>query len=254
VFYVGPVGQVAGASGSQAPPPPSVVLVVPSAETASAVRVTRFSSSRKRITNRGKNRTATVIKFRLSQPARLVLVFRGPGPDCDVAARKAVLGLAGVNRIRFDGTIRKRRLEPGTYLLVTRLKNDSEPLARTYLTIVDPSAPFAPRVLPRCSQPAPSFVLAFPHPQLTALGGTFTGQATPTPSASPEAEEADDGSGTVLPTQTPEGTALPEVPPVASGNAAPGALGIALLVLLFGSLVAIIIAVVANLRSQEPRF
>jgi hypothetical protein len=231
------------------------VIVVPaeeaSAEASGAVRVTRFSSSRKKITNRGKNRTATIIKFRLSQPARLVFVFRGPGPSCDVAARKGVLGLGGVNRVRFDGTIRKRRLEPGTYLLVTTLKGDPEPLARTYLTVVDPSAPFAPRVLPQCSAPSASW-LTFPHPQLTPLGGTFTRAATPTASGARAKEN--EAPGDVLGTQTPVQPAVPELTPLASPDAGPGTLAILLIALVFGSLIAIIIAVIANFRSPKPRF
>jgi len=104
--------------------------------------------------NRGKERTATIISFRLSRPARLELVVRGPGPNCDVTGRITIAGRSGANRLRFNGAIRKRRLQPGTYLLVTQMKATREPLASTYVVIDAPGAPRTPRVLPLCSPPS----------------------------------------------------------------------------------------------------
>src|SRR5918994_1006695 len=115
VFTAG--GASPGASGQGDPAPP-FTLVVPGDATKSKVAVRGFATSTKKIRNRGKKLTSTIIRFRLSHASVLVFVFHGPGPNCKVAARITAVGLAGVNRFRFHGYIGKRPLAPGTYELV----------------------------------------------------------------------------------------------------------------------------------------
>lgn len=135
-----------------------------------SVRVRNLKSSKARIVNRGKKRTATIISFRLSKAARLVLVVRGPGPTCDVAARIRIRGSAGTNRVRFDGTARNRRLHPGTYLLTARVRGTETDLARTFVRIENPGSR-RKAVKPRCSQPAPVASQPTNYAVASALGG-----------------------------------------------------------------------------------
>lgn len=47
----------------------------------------------------------------------MMVILRGPLPSCNPTARFALRGHRGTNAIRFDGTVGKQRLEPGSYLL-----------------------------------------------------------------------------------------------------------------------------------------
>jgi hypothetical protein len=56
--------------------------------------------------------------FRLSRPARLLITVYGPGPGCARLGTFSRRGRAGVNRVRFSGTLFGRALAPGSYAIV----------------------------------------------------------------------------------------------------------------------------------------
>lgn len=71
--------------------------------------------SRARFHTRGPGRRGTTITFRLTAPATVVLLVRGPSPSCDLAGRRVVTLGKGVSRVRFIGRFHGRPLAPGTY-------------------------------------------------------------------------------------------------------------------------------------------
>ncbi len=210
------------------------------------VRLRSFDVSRERFANRGKHRRATVLRFRLTRASRLVLVVRGPGPSCDVAARIPIRGREGANRVRFDGRVRGRPLEPGTYLLTPRLRGHTEDLARAHVTIEAPGDAVTPRVLPRCER-GDDGTAAF-------LAAVHAPDATPT-SAAPSGESAR-VAGAVAPPlagalgaeATPE-LALPE--PGRGPDELPTIFGILLLALVPASLIGLAAAVVHYIRTPQ---
>lgn len=212
-----------------------------------AARVTRFDVSRERFANRGKRRGATVVRFRLSRAARLVLVVRGPGPSCATVARIAFRGHAGANRFRFDGRIDGRPLEPGTYLLTPRLRGSRADLGRAYVTIVPPGAPKVARVLPVCrtTEPARPFLAGVEGagiPSSPADGGAADADVAATPS--------DEG---VRSAESPPFPALPGPRMFDAPDPLPGIFGLAVLALLVVSLIGIAVEVVRQLRrSPQP--
>ncbi len=206
----------------------------------------RFDLSRNRFANRGKRRGATVIRFRLSRPARLVLVVRGPGPSCAIVARIALRGREGKNRVRFNGRIAGRPLDPGTYLLTPRLRGRRSVLARAFVTIVPPGKQATkPRVLPDCTQPTSSrSFLAGEEGTGSPPASATSASATSAPSpAAPAA--AGDIRGEVSPPLA-EPPAWPSLP---DPDGLPAFLGLAVLALVAVSLLGVLIEVIRHLRS-----
>ncbi len=64
-----------------------------------------------------KSARAIVLTFRLAHKGRVVFTLFEVSPLCRTAARFAVVGQAGVNRVRFNGRVHGRTLQPGTYQL-----------------------------------------------------------------------------------------------------------------------------------------
>jgi hypothetical protein len=249
----------APAQGSSQPsqPAPPFTVSVPAATPKSRVTLKGFSTSKKRIRNRGKKLTSTIIEFRLSRASVLVFVFRGPGPNCKVAARISAVGLAGLNRFRFHGYIGKRPLAPGTYLLVLRPKQSSTPLARTHLSIVPAGSGRVRQARPICEsteKPADLTEVLAAAPLLGALVGDFDttpGATRTTPTAKKETESSQPRAGGTLGEQATESSGVPVLPGVEQEGdesslveliAAP-----ALLALLFAAL-----ALLASRRRTQP--
>lgn len=60
------------------------------------------------------------VRFGLSRSSRVIVVLRGPLPDCARIARFGIGGHAGTNTLRFTGRVGQRRLPDGTYLIGVR--------------------------------------------------------------------------------------------------------------------------------------
>jgi hypothetical protein len=215
-------------------------------------RVTRLSASPKRI-KPGSKRRAARITFRLTAPARVVFVVRGPAPSCDVVGRFIVRGRRGTNRVRFTGRVGRRTLKPGTYRLTARTAGRPDQTRRVVVILGD-----GPQERLRCPNPN----------QFVFLGATSFFRETPgsaaprgaakapAPRAKKKAKEQD--SRGVLPAirkkirQLPE--VLPDVPPVprpsvpGDGASPPAILGIAALGLLALSGIAILAYVIRYFR------
>ena len=206
-----------------------------------AARLAGFDLSRDRFRNRGKQRGATVVRFRLSHAARLVLVVRGPGPSCATVARIAIRGHAGANRYRFDGRVAGRPLEPGTYLLTPRLRGTTADLARAYVTIVGPGAQTAARILPDCDpvEPARGFLEREEGTAGTPLAAAPDDASPPPPDGGVRGEESPPFAALLPPRVFEDREPLPLV------------LGLAVLGLLAVSLFGIAFEVVRHLRSPQ---
>ena len=69
--------------------------------------------SRTRFSTRGPAaRRGTDVSFRLARRANVELVVRGPSPSCAIVGKQTVHGHPGLNRVRFSGRLRGRRLAP----------------------------------------------------------------------------------------------------------------------------------------------
>ncbi len=207
----------------------------------------RLSVSRNRFTNRGKKRGLTVLRFRLSRAAKLILVVRGPGPSCAIAGRVAFRGREGVNRFRFNGRIAGRPLEPGTYQLTLRPRARKTKLGRAVVTIVAPGATATTRIPPQCTTPQPA-------PEAFVSGaGTFEGRAAGDPgSTDPQAAPTAQITGDEFSDrEQPPLAVLPGLQFIDEPHELPIVLGLAVLALLLVSLVGILVEVVRHLRSSH---
>jgi len=248
-------------SGTASPPQGSASSA---RRTGSRLRLRGFERSYTRIRNRGASLTTTILSFQLSRSARLVLAVRGPGPGCELAGRIRIAGHKGLNLFAFDGTIRNRPLEPGTYMLTTQEKGRTKDLARSYITVVarKSSKPTAPR--PKCSSRATlastppsglaSQILGFPGAAFFAArevsdetGVTSSGEAREARGSSQNGRGSRDAGG-VLGGLSPVSSGLPELPAIERPQ---GVYGFLLLALLLGSLLGVIVFVIHHLR-QAP--
>jgi hypothetical protein len=80
----------------------------------------RFAPSSKRA------RRGTVLVFRLSRPARVLVTVYGPGPSCERLATFGRRGRAGLNRLPFSGSLFGRPLPPGRYAIVVEVVRGGE--------------------------------------------------------------------------------------------------------------------------------
>jgi hypothetical protein len=139
-----PVGAaVAGVSGSpsgggSSAPAGSGWSAAPSS---SSTRVDHFHSSRPWIGTTGaKQRRTTTFTFVLQQAGRVVFTVNQVSPVCVGIGRFTVGGHAGLNRVRFAGVVRGRRLVPGTYRISIRTAS-GRVVRRVTLVVVGGSAP-----------------------------------------------------------------------------------------------------------------
>ena len=141
-------------------------------------------------------RGVVTVRFGLSRASRVVVVLRGPLPDCTRVARFRIGGRAGTNSLRFTGRVGNRRLAEGSYLIGIRAGSSgamrwvavrvgprgARPLPRT---VVDPA-------LARCAQPSHETAFrpdgaaggALPRTTGRTTGGT-RGEQSPTPAPPP---------------------------------------------------------------------
>jgi len=248
-------------SGTASPPQGSASTA---RRTGSRLRLRGSERSHTRIRNRGAWPTTTVLSFQLSRSARLVLAVRGPGPGCELAGRIRIAGHKGLNLFAFDGTIRNRPLEPGTYLLTTQEKGRTKDLARSYITVVarKSSKPTAPR--PKCSSRATlastppsgsaSQILGFPGAAFFAArevsdetGVTSSGEAR----GSSQNGRGSRDAGGVLGELSPVSSGLPELPAIERPQGVSVFLAILLLALLLGSLLGVIVFEIHHLRQAR---
>jgi hypothetical protein len=162
-----------------------------------------------------------------------------------------ISGREGANRIRFDGTIRGRRLDPGTYMLVTQMKATREPLARTYVTIDASGTGRTPRVLPECSSSAAAWSTVV-HAALRPLGSTFGPDTPAANGGQAEAVSQEVGRGEVLGAQLPRQTTLIlQLPGLDRLDGIPRFVAYLLFVLLVGSLLGIVATTIHHLRQAR---
>ena len=187
----------------------------------------------------------TVLRFRLSRAAKLVLVVRGPGPSCAIAGRIAFRGREGVNRFRFNGRVAGRPLEPGTYQLTLQRRGRKTKLGRAVVTILAPGSTAATRTLPQCTTPQPA--------TFASGADMFEGRAagdpgSTDPQAAPIAQITGDGFSD---REQPPLAVLPGLQYIDEPHELPIVLGLAVLALLLVSLVGILVEVVRHLRSSH---
>lgn len=135
-----PASAVPGASGSSS----SASTGAPAAASRPASRGVAAAPrvSHARFHTRGPGRRGTTITFRLTAPATVVLLVRGPSPSCELAGRRVVTLGKGVSRVRFLGRFHGRPLAPGTYgiTMVVRRGGASALLGRLAVAVVPPGA------------------------------------------------------------------------------------------------------------------
>lgn len=140
--------------GHGPPPPPAAApssagsAGTPGARTAPAVATRRASGravtaprvSRARFHSAGRGSRGTTITFRLTAPATVVLLVRGPSPSCDLAGRRVFSLGRGVSRVRFLGRFHGRPLAPGTYgiTMAARRRGADTILGRLAIAVVPP--------------------------------------------------------------------------------------------------------------------
>jgi hypothetical protein len=176
------------------------------------------------------------IGYALARSGRVFVVLRGPVPDCAIVSRFSVHGKRGSNAVRFNGTVGRKRLETGTYLI--GLRTASSPVRWKLLAVADDAVrpvrrPAAP-VVRACTEPAVVAVLVSSEISSAPMSRT----AAPPPAA----ESRPVG-------QSPRPSVLPFVGVEDAVDQLPAAAGPLLLVLLVGSLAAVGAFVVRFLRA-----
>lgn len=101
--------------------------------------VTNVRTSRKWIAAKGPRRTRGVtITFWLSRRATLLVLVDEVAPDCRFAGHFLVRGRPGLNVVRFNGRIKKRALDAGTYRLTVHPRGQrARRLARTTVVVLE---------------------------------------------------------------------------------------------------------------------
>jgi hypothetical protein len=143
----------------------------------SAARSHRFAGatesvrvSRHRFSTRGpKSQRGTTVSFRLTAPAKVLFIVRGPSPSCGVVGKKSVRGRRGPNSVRLDGRFDGHPLAPGTYEIVVVAKRGTvrRYVGRISIQVVAPGS----RV--RGSGSPPVFRCAVPVAQSGIPGATL---------------------------------------------------------------------------------
>ena len=179
---------------------------------------------------------AVAIGYTLARSARVYVVLRGPVPDCAIVSRFSVHGKRGSNTLRFNGTVGRKRLGAGTYLL--GLRPASGPVRWKLLAVADDAvrpvrSPAAP-VARACTRPAVVSVLVSSETSSAPMS-----RAAPPPTVEPGPVD-----------QSPRPRVLPFVGVEEAVDQLPAAAGPLLLVLLAGSLAAVGVFVVRFLRAS----
>jgi hypothetical protein len=214
-------------------------------------RVTRLNASPRRL-DRTSKRRAIRITFRLTAPARVVFVVRGPAPSCEVVGRFSVRGRKGVNRVRFKGRVGRRTLGPGTYELAAHPAGQEQRTRRTVVMIGT-----QPRDRFDCSEPAAAeLFFAGALPFAADADSTAIKRAT---RQAPATKKRDRSRG-VLPAirrkirEIPDAIAIPRPPtPRDVADSPPSVLGLLALALLALSAVAILAYVIRFLRGPNTK-
>lgn len=213
--------------------------------------MTRLRASPRRF-KAGSKRRGTRITFRLTDPARVVFVVRGPAPSCQVVGRFSVRGRAGLNRIRFKGRVGRQTLGPGTYS-ITAHPAGNEQQARRIVVIIGTKA----RAALDCATATEfSFAAGLPSFVPPTVGPTARPKR---PRPQPAAKEEDRTRG-VLPAirrklrEIPEAIPIPrpQVPHEAA-DSPPAILGLVALGLLALSALAILVYVIYFLRGPGTK-
>jgi hypothetical protein len=89
-------------------------------------------------------RGVVAVRFALARSSRVIVVLRGPLPDCARIARFGIGGHIGTNTFQFTGRVGKRKLPSGTYLIGVRPRS-----AETMKWIAARVGPRGARALPR---------------------------------------------------------------------------------------------------------
>src|SRR5712691_2479653 len=109
--------------------------------------VERFHPSRGWIATSGpKRRRVTTLTFVLQRAARVVFVVEQVSPVCRVAARFAVRGHAGRNRVRFPRRASNLKLDPGTYRITARTRA-ARIVQRVTIVVVDGGVPTRAQII-----------------------------------------------------------------------------------------------------------
>jgi hypothetical protein len=203
----------------------------------------------------GRRPRRAVVRFRLPSAGPVTVVLRGPLPACETAATVGIDGRRGANTLRLGRSVAGERLRTGRYLVELRSHTGK---TRWRLVEVDERGArtvrrgSAARTAARCSTrtlEARSFLAPASFADARDDGGRRDDTAG---GGSPAAAPADDEP--TFPRE-PDATADPPVAEVLSFETVeeavgslPSALGVALLVLLVGSLAAIGLYVAHFLR------
>jgi hypothetical protein len=177
------------------------------------------------------------IGYVLARSGRVFVVLRGPVPDCAIVSRFSVHGKRGSNALRFNGTVGRKRLETGTYLI--GLRTASGQVRWKLLAVADDAVrpvrrPAAP-VVRACAEPAVVAVLV--SSEISSAPTSRTAAPPPTAQSHPI-------------DQSPRPSVLPFVGVEDAVDQLPAAAGPLLLVLLVGSLAAVGAFVVRFLRAS----
>ena len=202
------------------------------------------------VTNVRGRKGAVRIVFRLARPGRVVVIVRGPLPDCSRVVRFLIQGRRGENALRFNGHAGGRRLAEGSYLVGLRPVRHA--LTRWGALLVDASGA---RALPRsaadsavahCSS-APAEVTPF---AIGFLAGAGRRDALPVGGGAGAAGEQG-GSATSTAVERPRSAGVLGVQQIEDAvDAIHPVVGIVFLALVIGSLLGIVYLVVSFLRGE----
>jgi hypothetical protein len=187
------------------------------------------------------------VRFALAHARRVIVVLRGPLPSCVSTARFAVRGRPGTNTLRFNGTIGKRRLAVGSYLLGIRPARSS---AFRWAAV---------HVGPRGAQPLPRRIVRTALSQCSSMTArrtlllarldtdapTSAGTSTTAPTSGAKHAKP------VVPIPEPETAVLPFSGVEEAVSELPAALGYLLLAFLGASLFCLAVFVVRFIRSPS---
>ncbi len=186
-------------------------------------------ASRRRFSTRGpRGRRGTTVTFRLTAPASVVFIVRGPSPSCGVAGKKSVRGRRGLNRVRLNGRFGGRALTPGTYEIVVVAKRGKtrHHVGRISIQVVPPGS--------RVRRPGspPAFRCAAPVAQASIPGaGLFVSP----PSENRAVRSQPQPATKQRPKGTPGRSGVLNAPPFHIGTGS-GGVDMLLAILLYGTL------------------
>jgi type IV secretory pathway TrbD component len=132
-------GTSAGAATGSSSSPSSAGSSSGSSSSRHAARpnVRRLHSSRSWI---GGTKRGTTLTFFLPRAARVFFTVRQVSPLCRATGHFSYRGHAGLNRVRFNGKLRGRQLDAGTYRISARARG-GRTIPRVILVVVDGAAP-----------------------------------------------------------------------------------------------------------------